>query len=55
MIWPRKLSSLGFFDAVDGTNLNAESAQGAAPWIDVINLAIRNNGIFRTNQAAIIT
>lgn len=53
MIFQRKLVSY-FFDAVDGTNLNAKSAEGTAPIVDVIIGAIRNNGIFRTDEFASI-
>lgn len=51
MIFRRKLLR-NFFDAIDWANLNAQTAEGATPVIDVIIVTVGNNGVFRTDQLA---
>lgn len=54
MIYAKKLKRLSLFNAINRTDLDAESAESAAPVIDVVILAIRDDGRFRANQSAII-
>lgn len=55
MIYKKKLSSLGFFNAIDGTGLDAETAECAAPRIDSIISSIRDHGVFRADQMTVVT
>lgn len=54
MEFRRKLPS-SFFDTVDWTNLNTETAESAAPVVDVILGPVGDNCVFGTDQPAGVT
>jgi hypothetical protein len=53
MNFQKKLRS-GFFDAIDGTNFYAETAEDTAPLVDMIFGAIGNDCVLRTDKPASI-
>lgn len=53
MSYQRKLLSC-FLDTINGTDFDAEAAKRAAPVIDMILGAVREDRIFRANETASI-
>lgn len=55
MIYRKKLSRLRFFNAIDGTGLDAETTECAAPRINGIISSISDHGIFWAYQMTVVT